>query len=266
MTIPQSARCRMPLRAKPEILQAVVAAHGDAPIQRYELHGLWQVHLYRYSGSLKIAHPDLPGIEKVVFPITPGSASVLPPGTHSEYQLRGRSHYLYAHFALPAVAGDLVPVPIVQELGSDYLRMNADFEEVVAGAATRRWRAEVKLWDILCRLSEREPEGDGRHPAVCRVQEAIELRLAEPLAVSDLADAVGLSQSHLGRIFRADTGRSVKGYIMERRVQRARHLLVHSTRPIKSIAAETGMADLHLFNKTIRRYLGESPQAVRAKG
>jgi len=42
-------------------------------------------------------------------------------------------------------------------------------------------------------------------------------------------------------------------------------LLVYSTLPVKVIASEVGIPDLHLFNKTIRRELGHSPRAIRGR-
>jgi transcriptional regulator GlxA family with amidase domain len=46
-------------------------------------------------------------------------------------------------------------------------------------------------------------------------------------------------------------------------VERARHLLLNSTLPIKVIAREVGIPDPHLFNKIIRRELGKAPREVR---
>ena len=46
-------------------------------------------------------------------------------------------------------------------------------------------------------------------------------------------------------------------------MERARYLLEHSTMPIKAIARDVGIPDLHLFNKTVRRELGKSPREVR---
>jgi transcriptional regulator GlxA family with amidase domain len=60
-------------------------------------------------------------------------------------------------------------------------------------------------------------------------------------------------------------GKTAIGYIQERRMQMAQYLLKHSTLPIKSIAAEVGMPDLHQFNKTFRRILKEAPTGMRRK-
>jgi transcriptional regulator GlxA family with amidase domain len=132
------------------------------------------------------------------------------------------------------------------------------------------------LWDLLWQIAERgavraaaaaqADEGAAatrHHPAVERALQIIELRLAEPLCVADLARQVDLSQNHLTRLFRGEVGSTVVGYVRQRRVERARHLLLYSTLPIKAVAAYSGFEDLQHFNKAVRRLLGRSPRNVR---
>ncbi|MEU6357590.1 helix-turn-helix domain-containing protein, partial [Streptomyces sp. NPDC047072] len=102
------------------------------------------------------------------------------------------------------------------------------------------------------------------HLTALRAAEAhVEERLAGPLSVPEIARAAGVSPTHLTRLFRADTGLTVVGYIRRRRMERARHLLVSSTLAIPAIAATVGIPDLQAFNKTCRRELGAAPRAVR---
>jgi transcriptional regulator GlxA family with amidase domain len=56
----------------------------------------------------------------------------------------------------------------------------------------------------------------------------------------------------------------VVGWIRQRRMARARHLLTATTMSIPAVAASVGITDLQAFNKACRRELGGSPRAVRA--
>jgi AraC family transcriptional regulator len=58
-------------------------------------------------------------------------------------------------------------------------------------------------------------------------------------------------------------GDTVIGYIRGRRVQRAQHLLEHTTLPIKTIAAQVGIEDTRHFYKVVHAILGQSPTQVR---
>ncbi len=256
----RTIRWAIPLDERPTILHLGVGIHGREPISRYPGFDCWCVHLYRYSAEV--------WLDGQMFPIEPGYAGIIPPQTQIEYRLRGRSLHTYAHVALPAAPAMDVPIAAMQDLGSDFEDLYSTFEGAIGCYATRpRW-AEVRLWDILWQLADRtsasSPGPPGPHPAVQKALQIIELRLGEHIRVAELAREVALSHNQLTRLFRSAVGTTVVDYIRTRRVERARHLLVHSSLPIKAIAAEVGISDLHLFNKTVRRTLGASPRQVRA--
>lgn len=248
----------IPLENRPVVLQMGIGVHGNVAIERYQLP-FWCIHFYQYSGELCI--------NGVTFPICPGTVSVIPAQVPLEYRFRGRSVHTYSHFTCAASSGGDALVTSLQDLGNRFDELNLAMEQAVGFWAVNPLRASVRLWDILWQLAiPQNPPGSlplNAHPALEMALNLIELRLSEPLRVADLAREVGLSHNHLTRLFHGTVGKTVHGYIQERRVQRARHLLVSSTQPIKSIALEVGIADLHLFNKTIRRALGAPPRVIR---
>lgn len=258
----EKAQWHIPLEEKPVILQIGVGIHGPRETKRYRFEGLWCVHLYGYSAEVRL--------DGKPFPVRPGYAGIIPPGVAADCHFPDLSRHNYAHFALPTMPdAPRVPILAMQDLGEDFTALNQSFEQALGYFSTMPRRAEVKLWDILWQLAERAPhspmQSPKRHPAVQRTLQIIEMRLTEPLRVADLAHAVDLSHNHLTRLFRQEMGKTVIGYIQERRVQRAQHLLTYSTMPIKTVAAEVGIRDLHLFNKTIRRALGEAPRRIRER-
>jgi AraC-like DNA-binding protein len=265
----------LPLGAPPRVLQMGRGIHGSRPVERYRLEGLWCVHLYGYAGQLRVG-------AAAPLAIRPGAASVVPPDTALEHHFgAGRCVHLYAHFAaVPAdtAAADApasaLPIPAIQDLGDEFGDIYRSFEQALGYFPTRPRRAAARLWDILWQIAERGASGAAtavteadrpkrRHPAVEQALQIIELRLAEPLCVADLARQVDLSQNHLTRLFRGEVGSTVVGYVRQRRAERARHLLLYSTLPIKAVAAYSGFEDLQHFNKAVRRLLGRSPRNVR---
>lgn len=266
----QTVRWDVGLSEPPRAVEVHASWHGRRPIERYYLAAFWQVHIYHYDGDLRIRGLERQQCDGIVLPIRPGYASVLPPNTYSEYRQSGASPYLACHFSLPESSAIHEQIPVMQNLAGDAAALTDLFEQMVAVYSARPRRTDVKLWELLWRLSERRGEAVGAtggvHPAVDRTRQLIELRLGEPISVAQIASEVGLSHSHLLRLFQADMGTTLKQYIIRRRVRKAEHLLVYSTQPIKQIASTVGIADLHLFNKTIRRYLGSAPQTVRAGG
>lgn len=268
----------MPLSEPPQAFWISLGQHGRHPVEHYRLPTLWCLHLYRWTGALRVG--------AVTLPVRPGYASIIPPDTAIAHYFQTPAPPLSVHLSaglfLPAVSNDRLDppaqpmyLPTMQDLGSSFERLYATLEEAVTMMPTRPRRAEARLWEVLWQLSERAPQttvtGGGAstsetsrtHPVVVQAQEMIELRLGETLRVAELADALGLSHNHLTRLFQVHLGSTVAGYIRDRRVARARSLLLHSTVPIKAIAAQVGLPDLHQFNKTIRASTGLSPRKHR---
>lgn len=248
------------LDTKPVIAQMGVGIHGqERMVDTFRLPTLWCAHLYQYNGEVICNGQP--------FEIRPGHCSVFPPDATLEYRHREWSVHLYAHFSLPAGGSGKVTIPPMQDLGADFTPLNAAFEEAIGWFPTQRLRSEIRLWDILWQLATRTSSARPKHlqPHVDEALRLIELHLGEVIYISDLSSAVGLSQNHLMRLFKAATGKSIAAYIRDRRLRRAEHLLRQSTLPIKAIAAAVGIPDLHLFNKSIRREFGIPPRNLRKR-
>jgi len=250
---------RMPLEEKPHLRMMGRGIHGRVPIERHHLRGLWSLHLYLYHARFSINGTE--------FDIKPGDLSLVPPDSDLVYWMKGYSEHLYAHFELPA-AGPTRAVPALQDTGAEFSQLYRFFEEAVGLFPRQPLRAEIRLWDILWSVTGDEtssPHQKNVHPAVADTIRQIELRLHEPLLVESLARQAGLSHNHLTRLFRSTLSQTVKGYILQRRMTKASHLLQKSSTPIKAIAYEVGFEDLHAFNKAVRRHFGHSPRALRQK-
>lgn len=250
----------VPLDARPRLLVGNLATHGHYKDEFYRLPQAWCLHAYRYEAGLLVDNHPLE--------IRPGRVGIIPADVDIAFRFRRYpSHHIYLHYQLDPGPRPGVPIPAMQDMALRFDGFFAEMEQIVASMSGNRTRGEVKLWDLLWELADRHaartPAVAGRHPAVAKVLSTIELRLGSPLRVEELAAEVDLSHNHLTRLFRQETGMTVIGYIRKRRIERARHLLAHSTRPIKSIAFEVGIPDLQHFNKLVRRELGSSPRRCR---
>lgn len=92
----------------------------------------------------------------------------------------------------------------------------------------------------------------------------VEDRLSAPLTLAELAAVAHVSPFHFARLFRASTGRSPHEYVVERRVARARELLLGTTLPLAEVATRCGFADQSHLTRSTRRHLGGTPAALRA--
>jgi AraC-like DNA-binding protein len=98
--------------------------------------------------------------------------------------------------------------------------------------------------------------------AVWQQNRAIELlteHLAGDIALADLARECGLSPGRFMRAFKRSFGVPVRRYLLHRRVQAAKSLLLHSDKPLLKVAMDAGFTDQPAFNRSFREIVGTSP-------
>ncbi len=104
----------------------------------------------------------------------------------------------------------------------------------------------------------------GLPPAqVRRVKDMLLARLNGEVSMQELAALCGLSRSHFARAFRTSVGQPPYRWLLARRVDRARDLLLHSALSLAQIAVESGFASQSHFTTAFVRSVGVSPGAWR---
>jgi len=99
-------------------------------------------------------------------------------------------------------------------------------------------------------------------PQLRRVTEYIEAHLDHDLSLARLAGVAGVSASHLKTVFKRSTGLPVHEYVVQRRVERARLLLLRGELPASQVALEAGFAHQSHMARCMRRILGVTPTSV----
>ena len=109
---------------------------------------------------------------------------------------------------------------------------------------------------------------DGSHHYSPRVQRAlslIEAGMEDKINVSILAHKVGLSRRELLRLFRRETGSTPTDILHQRRLERARSLVLRSHLPLVSIADSVGFSSQSHMTKSYREHYGITPAKDRSK-
>lgn len=103
------------------------------------------------------------------------------------------------------------------------------------------------------RLSEKQ---------LTKVTDYIEAHLDEDVSLVQLAKISGVSASHLRTLFKRATGVAVHQYVIQRRVEKARALLLRGDLPASQIALEAGFSHQSHMARWMRRVLGVTPAAI----
>ena len=102
-------------------------------------------------------------------------------------------------------------------------------------------------------------------PLVASVMRQMDRLYAEPLGVEDLAAHCALSASYLHAQFRDHVGMTPHQYLILQRMRSARHKLVTTNDPIKSIARNVGYTNTENFCRAFKKCCGLTAAAYRRK-
>jgi AraC-like DNA-binding protein len=83
------------------------------------------------------------------------------------------------------------------------------------------------------------------------------------ITLSDASRLLGLSESHMRRLFSRETGSTFAQYLRDIRMKRALTSLNDLNRSIKTIAADCGYRDVSNFYRDFKRVHGKTPRRAR---
>lgn len=112
------------------------------------------------------------------------------------------------------------------------------------GRAAQRWnvdRAKLASWQIR------------------RACEFIEAHLDADPTIAELAVECQLSASHFSRAFRQTVGVPPHRWLLQRRIERAKELLIRGDLPLADVAVACGFVDQSHLNRTFTRLVGTTP-------
>lgn len=99
--------------------------------------------------------------------------------------------------------------------------------------------------------------------AIDRALRIIESRFSQDVADDDVAEQVGLSTSHFRHLFKERTGVPYQKYLLNLRLERARHEIMASGVPIRQIAEECGFVSPAHFSRAFSQRFGMPPKQLR---
>ena len=95
---------------------------------------------------------------------------------------------------------------------------------------------------------------------VALVKEYIWQNMKEEISMKQIADHVHLSSDYMTKLFKKETGLTIKEYMIKKRMERARELLQSSEKTVSDIALEVGYDNLSYFIRQFRGFYGVTPK------
>lgn len=245
---------------------------------RGEGEGIWQGTQHRLVFSLTPLPPlllQIDGGPTRDVPFTPDAIGFYPAGVHVR-TAGGNSRYaqvcwkpdLYRSIApeLPALP-QLEPRAAFQDPLIGHLARALAYE--IGQGTLDRLLAESLLAALAMRVVQRFGSEQPQHQPdltrlrLRRVLEYIDAHLDQDLTLAELANIACLSPCHFSRSFKNAYGVGPQRYTVQRRVERAKALLLRGDETLAGIAAAVGFADQSHFTAAFRRESGMTPGRFR---
>ncbi|MEC0230515.1 response regulator transcription factor [Paenibacillus alba] len=122
----------------------------------------------------------------------------------------------------------------------------------------------LKLEELKRALKERT--AGGMTSTSSRIVRYIHLHFADDdLSVQDVCDHMQMTASHLISIFKEATGKTIKQYVTEYRMEKAKDLLRNNRLKVLDVASQVGFKDGEHFAKIFRKSTGMTPSEYRER-
>lgn len=225
--------------------------------------------------ELELYHTDsgVSYIDGEAYPVRRGMLICAKPGQQRYSQLPIRSSYLWV---MPEsdVAWVLDKLPVCSYIDDGQtlealLKLFARLHSCTTGAA---WSAERTvecnrlLLDILQIFLRQCREGDKPQLVSHTIREAycyMDKHYCESCTLAEIAEAVHLSANHLHKIFVESEGCTPYEYVMEKRIEKAKTLILIGEHSLAQVALETGFCSQSHFTAAFKKSTGQTPAQYR---
>ncbi len=213
-------------------------------------HGFPQIVL-PLNGAMEIAF----GTDE--YAVAVGHCAVIPAGTVHRYSAPEKSRFLVA---------DMVSLPpSAMELDAPCVAISADLQAFCAYADVQLTKSADKetgrlLYELFARLIEQQEFARRVDDRIMRAVLLMEEDLAVTHSIEVLAASAYLSVSQFKVLFKKCLGTPANAFLTERRMERARSLLMNTDYPVSMVASEVGYDDASAFTRRFSAHFGQSPR------
>jgi AraC family transcriptional regulator of arabinose operon len=258
----------------------------DKRIYGYEFEETSHYHTIREKGRpdclliYTLAGIGRVGFQKMETNLEPGNLCLYEPASFQDYRtaaVPGHWHFLWVHFDASARLSSLIDWPLwkkgIRLLNIPMGALRMEIEEAMQRMIRHSGRpganadalAYHSLEEVLLLVQPTAAGGGGRDLRIQRAIDHLTLHYEQKFELGSLAKLAGLSISRLSHLFQEETGKSLRGFQEDVRMEHASSLLLFTQLPVAEVALKCGYEDALYFSKRFRRLKGFSPSGFRTR-
>ena len=213
------------------------------------------------------------------------------------YCVEGEMKYVYEGVEYMLTGGDAILYPkgsvrkrIGVELPALYASFNVkfseEFEPTVCGVLRKSIRSDtVNVLESIRKIHSSLGEGreekeaalfyylyyqlvetarENEHPHIKHIKKYIAEHLSERITLSEIAEAVHLVPHYCCSLFSKYEGVGIVDFILERRIELAKSLIVTGSMSLMEISERVGFSDYNYFSRTFKKLTGVTASQYRS--
>lgn len=183
---------------------------------------------------------------------------IVPEGAENSYTADTNDPWLIIWICFNGkLSSHFATLPSVITATSSISSVFTEMLDVVNFDSMREERLVEKLFKLYTELA---PKATPSSNYVRETMDYIQLNLySANLTVENIAKHLNLERSYLSRVFKETTGKTIKKYILEIRMNMAASQLQLGF-SVQEVAQNLGYADPYIFSKAFKKHTGFSPQ------
>lgn len=144
-------------------------------------------------------------------------------------------------------------------------RISSKFAERIENSTSLRESTDLmkEMLSAYCRLVYNHSIRK-YSPIVQKTILTMDADLSADLTLHTLAARQDISPGYLATLFKKETGKTVSGYVWEKRIYHADYLLKNTNLQIQTVASRCGVMDVQYFSKMFKKLVGKTPREYRA--
>ena len=119
--------------------------------------------------------------------------------------------------------------------------------------------------DLVVAVRKAFPQIENESIGAEEIRKYVDQHYTDKILVSDIAEHFHVDLNYLGRVFKKKNGKSLKDYLTEKRLEKAKYLLDNTELKIYEIAEASGYSDYFYFTRLFRKVTGITPTEWREK-